>query len=297
MRRPARSTCAAGARDGMYRHAADVDAQPRPQHARPVTSRSSTTRRGRTTPSPSPTRRACSPSARRCRVLQREAADLILAGGADTRTPARRDDPLLALQPAVAPQRRPETACRPFDATRDGQVMGEGAGVFVLEDLEHARDRDARIIAEVVGFAVGVRPRPVGRGPGPRHPPGDGRGGRRRRPTSTTSTPTRRGRPTTTPGRRGPSPRRSASGARRWPSRARWATSGAAAGAVELAASLVGMEQGWRPGTLNHDEADPGLPGAGRRAKPRRVARSRTSSRCRDRDGRSAPPWSCGAWE
>src|SRR5262249_51996287 len=86
------------------------------------------------------------------RLIAREDADIVLAGGADSRL-----DPLLilaysalgALSPA---QRSPEEVSRPFDGQRDGFVLGEGAGVLVLEELEHARRRGAEIYAEVLGL-------------------------------------------------------------------------------------------------------------------------------------------------
>src|SRR5438093_12929752 len=86
------------------------------------------------------------------RLIARDDADLIYAGGADSRI-----DPLLliaytALGALSRAQRPAAEVSRPFDRERDGFVLGEGAGVLVLEELEHARRRGADIYAEVLGM-------------------------------------------------------------------------------------------------------------------------------------------------
>jgi 3-oxoacyl-[acyl-carrier-protein] synthase II len=86
------------------------------------------------------------------RLIARGDCELALAGGADSRL-----DPLLLLAysalGALSPARRPPAeVSRPFDGQRDGFVLGEGAGVLMLEELERARRRGAVIYAEVLGL-------------------------------------------------------------------------------------------------------------------------------------------------
>jgi 3-oxoacyl-[acyl-carrier-protein] synthase II len=93
------------------------------------------------------------------RIISRGAADIMVAGGCDSRI-----HPLqmvrLCLQGGVSRRNDdPATACRPFDADRDGMVPAEGSGVVVLEELSHARARGARIYAEVAGYGSACRAR------------------------------------------------------------------------------------------------------------------------------------------
>lgn len=87
------------------------------------------------------------------RLIQRGDADVVFSGGADSRI-----DPLMLLAYTKlgtlgrTDDRRPEEVSRPFDRTRDGFVLGEGAGVLVLEEYERARARGAIIYGEVLGF-------------------------------------------------------------------------------------------------------------------------------------------------
>ena len=86
------------------------------------------------------------------RILERGDADAIVTGGAEATVTPMTIAGFGNMKALSARNDSPETASRPFDAERDGFVLGEGAGVLVLETLEHALNRGANIIAELVGF-------------------------------------------------------------------------------------------------------------------------------------------------
>jgi 3-oxoacyl-[acyl-carrier-protein] synthase II len=86
------------------------------------------------------------------RSIKHGEADLMVAGGTEATVSPQTIAGFAAMTALSERNDSPETASRPFDATRDGFVLGEGAGVMVLEELEHARARGAEIVAEVVGY-------------------------------------------------------------------------------------------------------------------------------------------------
>ena len=88
------------------------------------------------------------------RIIQRGDADVMLAGGSEASLCEVGIASFNAIKALSTRNDDPERASRPFDKNRDGFVPGEGAGILVLEDLEHARARGARVHGEVIGFGV-----------------------------------------------------------------------------------------------------------------------------------------------
>lgn len=102
-------------------------------------------------------------------MIRHRRADLMFAGGAEAPLAPLTFGAFDIIRALSTRNSEPARASRPFDADRDGMVMGEGAAVLVLEALEHAQARGAHIYAEIVGYATSndgyhmVEPRPDGR--------------------------------------------------------------------------------------------------------------------------------------
>jgi 3-oxoacyl-[acyl-carrier-protein] synthase II len=88
------------------------------------------------------------------RIIQRGDADVMICGGAEATISPTGMAGFCALRAMSTRNDEPELASRPFDVDRDGFVMGEGAGILILESLEHAQKRGAAIYAEVIGYGM-----------------------------------------------------------------------------------------------------------------------------------------------
>jgi 3-oxoacyl-[acyl-carrier-protein] synthase II len=88
------------------------------------------------------------------RTIQYGDADVMITGGSEATVTPMAIGGFANMKALSERNESPETASRPFDATRDGFVMGEGAGIVILEELEHAKKRGATIYAEIVGYGA-----------------------------------------------------------------------------------------------------------------------------------------------
>jgi 3-oxoacyl-[acyl-carrier-protein] synthase II len=88
------------------------------------------------------------------RIIQRGEADAMIAGGTEAVITPMAVGGFNAMKALSTRNDDPEKASRPFDIDRDGFVIGEGAGIIILESLQHAMDRGAKVYAEIVGYGM-----------------------------------------------------------------------------------------------------------------------------------------------
>ncbi|MBI3466724.1 MAG: beta-ketoacyl-ACP synthase II [Planctomycetes bacterium] len=88
------------------------------------------------------------------KIIQRGIADVMVTGGSEAALTPMGLSGFVALRALSTRNDDPQSASRPFDADRDGFVLSEGSGILVLEDLDHARQRNARIYGEIIGYGM-----------------------------------------------------------------------------------------------------------------------------------------------
>lgn len=104
------------------------------------------------------------------KAVQRGDTDVMFTGGCEASITPMALGGFCALKALSTNNENPKSASRPFDKDRDGFIMGEGAGILVIEELEHAKARNAKIYAEIIGYGAScdayhmTAPDPEGRG-------------------------------------------------------------------------------------------------------------------------------------
>jgi len=88
------------------------------------------------------------------RIIERGDADVMIAGGSEAAITPMGIGGFAAMRALSTRNDDPAHACRPFDKDRDGFVVGEGSGILILEELEHAKARGAKILAEIIGYGM-----------------------------------------------------------------------------------------------------------------------------------------------
>ncbi|MBI4364478.1 MAG: beta-ketoacyl-ACP synthase II [Candidatus Latescibacteria bacterium] len=88
------------------------------------------------------------------RIIQNSEAEVMIAGGAEAPVTPISFAGFCSMKAMSTRNDDPTRASRPFDSQRDGFVMGEGAGILILEEIEHAKKRGAKILAEIVGYGA-----------------------------------------------------------------------------------------------------------------------------------------------
>src|SRR5436853_5044589 len=106
----------------------------------------------------SATATACSASAHAVgdsfRILERGDAEVMICGGTEAAITPMGIGGFAAMKALSTRNEQPACASRPFDAERDGFVVGEGAGILILESLDHAQKRNAPIVSELCGYGI-----------------------------------------------------------------------------------------------------------------------------------------------
>jgi 3-oxoacyl-[acyl-carrier-protein] synthase II len=100
------------------------------------------------------------------KIIQRDDADVMIAGGTEAAITPMGVGGFAAMRALSTRNDAPEKASRPWDKDRDGFVIGEGAGILILEELEHAKKRGAHILAEIIGYGMSAGARRRRRLPG-----------------------------------------------------------------------------------------------------------------------------------